>query len=47
MSGEASMDQKQKVIPAALATSASEEGLSVRDMMTLLEITERFMVVCK
>lgn len=43
MTGEASESQTQKEIPAALATFAAEEGLSVRDMMTLLEVQERIM----
>ena len=47
MTGEASEDQTQKEIPAALATFAAEEGLSVRDMMTLLDVQERIMVARK
>ena len=44
MTGEASQDQTQKEIPAALATFAMAEGLSVRHMMTLLDVQERIMV---
>ena len=47
MTGEGGEYQAQREIPAALATFAAEEGLSVRDMMTLLDIQERIMVARK
>jgi transcriptional regulator with XRE-family HTH domain len=47
MTGEASGDETDKEIPAALARFAAEEGLSVRDMMTLLDVQERIMAARK
>lgn len=47
MTGEASEDQTEKEIPAALARFAAEERLSVRDMMTLLDVQERIMAARK
>jgi transcriptional regulator with XRE-family HTH domain len=43
MTGEASEDQANKEIPAALARFAAEQGLSVRETMTLLDVQERIM----
>lgn len=47
MTGEASGDQTEKEIPAELARFATEEDLSVRDMMTLLDVQERIMAARK
>src|SRR5207244_3041713 len=42
MTGEESQDRRNdKEIPASLARFAAEEGLSVRETMTLLEVQER------
>jgi transcriptional regulator with XRE-family HTH domain len=42
MTGEGSEDRRDdKEIPASLAHFAAEEGLSVRETMTLLEVQER------
>jgi transcriptional regulator with XRE-family HTH domain len=43
MTGEASEDQADKEIPAPLARFAAEQGLSVRETMTLLDVQERIM----
>jgi transcriptional regulator with XRE-family HTH domain len=43
MTGEPSEDQASKEIPASLARFAAEQGLSVRETMTLLEVQERIM----
>jgi transcriptional regulator with XRE-family HTH domain len=43
MTGKGSDDQTSREIPASLARFAAEQGLSVREMMTLLEVQERIM----
>jgi transcriptional regulator with XRE-family HTH domain len=47
MTGEASKDQSEKEIPAALARFAAEQGLSVRETMTLLDVQQRIMAARK
>lgn len=43
MTGESSGEHEDKEIPAALARFAGEQGLSVRETMTILELQERIM----
>jgi transcriptional regulator with XRE-family HTH domain len=47
MTGQASEDRADKEVPAALARFAAEQGLSVREMMTLLEVQEQIMAARK
>ena len=47
MTGEASGEQEDKEIPAPLARFAAEQGLSVRETMTLLDVQERIMAARK
>jgi transcriptional regulator with XRE-family HTH domain len=47
MTGQASEDRAEKEVPAALARFAAEQGLSVRKMMTLLEVQEQMMAARK
>ena len=47
MTGEASGEQEDKEIPAPLARFAAEQGLSVRETMTLFDIQERIMAARK
>jgi transcriptional regulator with XRE-family HTH domain len=41
MTGEESKDRAEKEIPASLARFAADQGLSVRETITLLEVQER------
>lgn len=47
MTGEASGDQADQEIPAALARFGAEQGLSVRETMTLLDLQKRIMAARK
>lgn len=47
MTGEPSEDQTEREIPSGLARFAADAGLSVRDMMTLLDVQERIMAARK